>query len=249
MIAKTQEPARPVVASAVIEVVDLVRRYAIDAHVVRALDGVTFQVAPGEFVAIEGPSGCGKSTLLSILGLLDVADAGHYSLAGTPTAGLSVRDRACIRNRYVGFVFQAFNLIGHLTVLENVLVPLRYSRSISRSTHAHRALEALRRVDLVDRAHHLPHELSGGQQQRAAIARALVTDPAILLADEPTGNLDSALGRSIASLLSELNSDGVTVLMVTHDAALARLAGRRIAMCDGRIVGGDPALALSAMPV
>ena len=200
-----------------------------------ALADVQLDIARGEFVSIAGPSGCGKSTLLSIIGLLDTATAGEYQLDGEPVQGLSVADRARIRNEAIGFIFQAFNLIGDLTVYENVELPLVY-RDMRGSDRKARVQAALERVGMVHREKHFPAQLSGGQQQRVAVARAIVGDPLILLADEPTGNLDSANGQAVMDLLGELHDDGATVCMVTHDPRYADLAGRTVHLFDGRIV-------------
>jgi len=196
---------------------------------------VDLEIRQGEYVSIEGPSGCGKSTLLSILGLLDTPSAGTYLLNGTPAHDLSLRGRARIRNREIGFIFQSFNLLGDLTVLENVELPLTY-RTVSAKERARLALAALERVGMERRARHLPSQLSGGQQQRVAVARALVGEPSILLADEPTGNLDSHNGEAVMDLLRELHRAGATVCMVTHDPRYALHADRTVRLFDGRIV-------------
>lgn len=220
----------------VIVVRNLSRNFVVeDGNSVKAIKDVSLSITEGEFVAIEGPSGGGKSTLLSLLGLLDRPTEGSYHLAGVPTEQLDYRQQARLRNQAIGFVFQSFNLIGHLTAIENVLVPLEYSRTIPRSEHIPRAQAILDRVGLASRMNHRPNQLSGGQQQRVAIARALVTSPAVLLADEPTGNLDSHFSAEVISLLKSLNSEGSTILMVTHDAAVAGEAGRRIVLRDGEI--------------
>jgi putative ABC transport system ATP-binding protein len=200
-----------------------------------ALADVHLEIRDGEYVAINGPSGCGKTTLLSILGLLDTPSEGSYLLEEEPVAKLSPAQRAKIRNRRIGFVFQAFNLIGDLTVAENVELPLTY-RAMSASERTKRVNEALEKVGMVHRAKHYPVQLSGGQQQRVAVARAVAGDPAILLADEPTGNLDSANGEAVMELLRGLHRDGATVCMVTHDPRYARHADRSIHLFDGRIV-------------
>ena len=200
-----------------------------------ALAGVHLQIQQGEYVAIAGPSGCGKSTLLSIIGLLDTPSAGRYLLGGVPVHDRAVSERARIRNREVGFVFQSFNLIGDLTVFENVELPLSY-RGMPAAERRQRALEALERVAMSPREKHLPSQLSGGQQQRVAVARALVGRPSMLLADEPTGNLDSRNGQSVMDLLAELHRDGATICMVTHDPRFARHADRTVHLFDGRVV-------------
>jgi putative ABC transport system ATP-binding protein len=200
-----------------------------------ALSGVHLDVARGEFVSITGPSGCGKSTLLSILGLLDSPTDGTYWLDGKPVQNLGAGDRARIRNREIGFIFQSFNLIGDLTVAENVELPLTY-RGMAPAERRKRVSESLERVSMAHRAKHLPSQLSGGQQQRVAVARALAGHPLILLADEPTGNLDSSNGESVMNLLRELHQAGATLCMVTHDPRFARYAGREVHLFDGRVV-------------
>ncbi|AMY09029.1 Macrolide export ATP-binding/permease protein MacB [Luteitalea pratensis] len=200
-----------------------------------ALDGIHMTIDYGEYVAIEGPSGCGKSTLLSILGLLDTPTEGKYWLNDRPVESLSVVERARTRNREIGFIFQSFNLIGDLSVYENVELPLTYM-GMSRAERRKRVDQALERVGMGHRARHLPGQLSGGQQQRVAVARAVVTQPSILLADEPTGNLDSHNGELVMQLLRELHRDGATICMVTHDPRYAAHAGRAIHLYDGRIV-------------
>ena len=210
-----------------------------------ALAEVHLDVLKGEYVAISGPSGCGKTTLLSILGLLDTPSDGQYILDGRPVANLSAADRARVRNRQIGFIFQAFNLIGDLTVYENVELPLTY-RGMSAGDRKQRVQQALEKVGMSHRMKHYPAQLSGGQQQRVAVARAVAGDPAILLADEPTGNLDSSNGESVMDLLRELHKGGATICMVTHDPRYARHADRTIELFDGRVLeehagakGGD----------
>ena len=200
-----------------------------------ALNDVHFEVQPGEYVAISGPSGCGKTTLLSLLGLLDTPSEGEYTLAGEPVAKLSAAERARIRNRQIGFIFQAFNLIGDLTVYENVELPLTY-RGLSASERKRRVTEALEKVGMTHRMKHYPAQLSGGQQQRVAVARAVAGDPLILLADEPTGNLDSVNGEAVMELLRELHRGGATICMVTHDPRYSAHADREIHLFDGRVV-------------
>jgi putative ABC transport system ATP-binding protein len=200
-----------------------------------ALADVHLEIREGEYVAINGPSGCGKTTLLSILGLLDTPSDGSYLLEDKPVANLSPAERARIRNRRIGFVFQAFNLIGDLTVAENVELPLTY-RGMSSGERTKRVQQALEKVGMSHRAKHYPVQLSGGQQQRVAVARAVVGDPAILLADEPTGNLDSTNGEAVMELLRTLNRSGATVCMVTHDPRYAKHADRSIHLFDGRVV-------------
>ena len=200
-----------------------------------ALADVHFEIRKGEYVAISGPSGCGKTTLLSILGLLDSPSDGEYLLAGESVARLAPAERARVRNRQIGFIFQAFNLIGDLNVFDNVELPLTY-RDTSASERRDRVAAALERVGMSHRAKHFPAQLSGGQQQRVAVARAVVGDPAILLADEPTGNLDSKNGEAVMDLLRELHQNGSTVCMVTHDSRYAQHADREVALFDGRVV-------------
>lgn len=206
-----------------------------------ALSGIHLEILKGEYVSIAGPSGCGKSTLLSILGLLDTPTEGTYLLNGRPVQDLSLPERARIRNREIGFIFQSFNLIGDLTVFENVELPLTY-RGMPASERKSRVLEALEKVGMGHRAKHLPSQLSGGQQQRVAVARALAGHPAVLLADEPTGNLDSKNGEAVMELLAELHKAGATIVMVTHDARFARHAARTIHVFDGRVVDEQTAL-------
>src|SRR5512132_2711430 len=200
-----------------------------------ALAGIHMEIGKGEYVAIAGPSGCGKSTLLSILGLLDSPTEGQYFLNNRPVAELPASERARVRNREIGFIFQSFNLIGDLTVFENVELPLTY-RGTSASDRKALVTEALERVGMAHRAKHLPSQLSGGQQQRVAVARALCGDPLILLADEPTGNLDSGNGEQVMDLLRDLHRNGATICMVTHDERFAQHADRTVHLFDGRVV-------------
>src|SRR5271154_4286321 len=200
-----------------------------------ALAGIHLDIEKGEYLSISGPSGCGKSTLLAILGLLDSPSGGTYLLKGGPVQDLKMSERARIRNREIGFIFQAFNLIGDLTVYENVELPLTY-RGMPGSERKKRVHEALERVGMSHRVKHYPSQLSGGQQQRVAVARALAGEPSILLADEPTGNLDSANGEAVMDLLRELHRAGATICMVTHDPRYARYADRNIHLFDGRVV-------------
>jgi putative ABC transport system ATP-binding protein len=200
-----------------------------------ALSGIHLEIHKGEYVSIAGPSGCGKSTLLSIMGLLDTPTEGKYWLNGTPVEDLDLADRSRIRNREVGFIFQSFNLIGDLNVFENVELPLTY-RGMPSGERKERVQKALERVGMSHRVKHYPSQLSGGQQQRVAVARALVGEPAVLLADEPTGNLDSKNGTAVMDLLRELHRAGATIVMVTHDPRFARYAQRTITLFDGRIV-------------
>jgi putative ABC transport system ATP-binding protein len=200
-----------------------------------ALSGVELEISRGEYVAISGPSGCGKSTLLAILGLLDSPTDGSYTLNGNPVTDLDSADRCRIRNREIGFIFQSFNLIGDLTVYENVELPLTY-RGMSAAERRRKVYGALERVGMSHRAKHFPAQLSGGQQQRVAVARALAGDPLILLADEPTGNLDSKNGDAVMDLLKELHDNGATICIVTHDPRYVHHAERTIRLFDGRIV-------------
>ena len=200
-----------------------------------ALSGIDFEIRDGEYVAISGPSGCGKSTLLSILGLLDTPTAGVYRLNGESVEDLNARQRARIRNRQIGFIFQAFNLIGDLTVFENVELPLTY-RGMPSSERKKRVEEALQRVGMAHRMKHYPSQLSGGQQQRVAVARALGGDPSVLLADEPTGNLDSKNGEAVMDLLQDVHQGGATICMVTHDPRFEARAKKVVRLFDGKIV-------------
>jgi putative ABC transport system ATP-binding protein len=208
-----------------------------------ALAGIDMTIERGEYVSIAGPSGCGKSTLLSILGLLDTPSDGTYLLNGRPVSSLAASERARVRNREIGFIFQSFNLIGDLSVFENVELPLTY-RGMSSKERKERALAALERVGMGHRAKHLPSQLSGGQQQRVAVARAVAGEPLMLLADEPTGNLDSKSGESVMELLKELHDGGAAICMVTHDPRYARHAQRSIHLFDGRIVS-EPEMAMA----
>jgi putative ABC transport system ATP-binding protein len=210
-----------------------------------ALDGIDLEIQRGEYLSISGPSGCGKSTLLAILGLLDSPSGGTYLLNDQPVDSLKLSDRARIRNREIGFIFQAFNLIGDLSVYENVELPLTY-RGMGGAERKRKVQEALDRVGMSHRMKHYPAQLSGGQQQRVAVARALAGDPAILLADEPTGNLDSANGEAVMELLRDLHGCGATICMVTHDARYANHAERSIHLFDGRMVNGQAAGAAGA---
>ncbi len=200
-----------------------------------ALAGIQMEIRKGEYVAIAGPSGSGKSTLLAIMGLLDSPTDGQYTLKNEPVANIGIAERARIRNREIGFIFQSFNLIGDLTVYENVELPLTY-RGMSGSERKERVQKALERVGMSHRTKHYPSQLSGGQQQRVAVARALAGSPSILLADEPTGNLDSRNAEAVMELLRELHSEGATICMVTHDPRFARHAERTIHLFDGRVV-------------
>jgi len=218
-----------------IKLEDLKKVFYTDEVETHALEDVHLEIKKGEYLAVAGPSGCGKTTLLSILGLLDSPSEGTYLLGGEHVADLTASQRAKIRNRQIGFIFQAFNLIGDLTVAENVELPLTY-RGMPSAERAKRVQEALEKVGMSHRMKHYPSQLSGGQQQRVAVARAVVGDPLILLADEPTGNLDSKNGEQVMELLRDLHRAGATLCMVTHDPRYARHADRSIHLFDGRIV-------------
>ena len=218
---------------------DKVRRtYRVGGQTIHALDEVDLDIAEGEFVAVMGRSGSGKSTLLNMLGCMDRPDAGRYLLGEEPVSEMDDDQLSAVRNRHLGFIFQSFHLLPRLTTLENVLLPRRYHADGFRSEDTERAVHLLGRVDLGDRLHHKPNELSGGQRQRVAIARALINEPRVLLADEPTGNLDSRTSDAIMGLLKELNDEGQTIVMVTHEQEIADFAGRQIDMMDGKIISG-----------
>jgi len=217
-----------------IEVTDLAKDYVLGDTVVHALDGVTMSIGAGEFVAVMGPSGSGKSTFMNVVGCLDRPTRGAYRLAGEDVAAMDADQLAAIRNRRIGFVFQQFNLLARTSALENVELPLMYARLPAGERHR-RAAARLAQVGLGDRSGHLPSQLSGGQQQRVAIARALVNDPALILADEPTGALDSRTSLEIMALLQQLNGAGITVVVVTHEQDIAACAGRLISFRDGRV--------------
>ena len=213
----------------------LTKKFVTDEVETHALSDVSFEIRRGDYISIAGPSGCGKSTLLSIIGLLDTPTHGSYALNGRPVADLSVTERARIRNREIGFIFQSFNLIGDLSVFENVELPLTY-RGINPAERKDRVARALDDVGMSHRAKHLPSQLSGGQQQRVAVARAIAGEPSLLLADEPTGNLDSQSGESVMDLLRRIHDKGSTICIVTHDPRYARHAQRSINLFDGRVV-------------
>lgn len=227
-------------ANPLIHLESLQKVFTTDEVETHALSEIHLDIQEGEFVSIAGPSGCGKSTLLSILGLLDTPTSGTYILNGKPASGLKLTERARIRNKEIGFIFQSFNLIGDLTVFENVELPLVY-RGMNAGARRTRVMEALEEVGMSHRAKHLPSQLSGGQQQRVAVARAVGGRPGILLADEPTGNLDSTNGESVMELLKDLHRRGSTICMVTHDSRFAGVADRTVHLFDGRIVSEEEA--------
>ena len=214
---------------------DLSKIYRTSDVETTALSHVNLEVEPGEFIAVMGPSGCGKSTLLNVLGMLDTPDSGSYEFAGENVAGYSENRLADIRKQNIGFIFQSFNLVDELTVAENVMLPLLYQK-VPANERAERVQKVLERVAIAHRADHRPQQLSGGQQQRVAVARAVVTSPKLILADEPTGNLDSTNGEEVLDLLNQLNDDGTTIIMVTHDQGHADHASRVVNMLDGRIL-------------
>jgi putative ABC transport system ATP-binding protein len=222
-------------SSPLIHISKLRKVFLTDEMETHALADIDLDIQKGEYVCISGPSGCGKSTLLAILGLLDTPTSGEYMLNGRSVANLRMNERARIRNREIGFIFQSFNLIGDLTVIENIELPLSY-RGLAPDERTQRADAALERVGLMHRRNHYPSQLSGGQQQRAAVARALAGDPAILLADEPTGNLDSQNGEAVMDLLKDLHANGSTICMVTHDPRYAAHAQRNVQLFDGKLV-------------
>ncbi|MBT7123377.1 MAG: ABC transporter ATP-binding protein [Clostridia bacterium] len=214
------------------------KHYRMSQFTVKALDGVDVTIESGEFVALVGPSGSGKSTLMNVLGCLDMPTSGEYYIRGNDVSSFSDAKLAQIRNREVGFVFQSFNLMSNMTALQNVALPGKYQKMSSRQS-IKRARIAIEMVGLQDRASHLPKELSGGQQQRVAFARALLCNPSLLLADEPTGNLDSKTGKEILELISSLNKQGMTVVLVTHDESIADVASRKISLLDGKIISDE----------
>lgn len=216
---------------------NLTKNYQIGYGEVHALQGVSVAVEPGEFISVTGPSGSGKSTFMNLIGCLDTPDSGEIWLDGEPVSSYSKNDLAEIRNQHIGFVFQQFNLLGRTSALDNVALPLLYA-GVDKPARMSRAREALEQVNLADRTDHNPFELSGGQQQRVAIARAIVNEPRLLLADEPTGALDSHTGHEIMELFNDLNKSGITVIVVTHEAEVASYAQRSLRFLDGRIVNG-----------
>jgi putative ABC transport system ATP-binding protein len=223
---------------ALIHTRDLAKHYQVGDNVIRALDGVSVDIARGESLAVMGPSGSGKSTFMNVVGCLDRPSSGEYVLAGQDVAALDSDALAAARNRHIGFVFQSFNLLARTSALENVELPLVYAGAGAAERRS-RGLEMLARVGLAERAYHLPQQLSGGQQQRVAIARALVTRPALILADEPTGALDSRTSLEIMALFQELNAQGMTVVVVTHEPEVARFARRVLRFLDGRVVADE----------
>jgi putative ABC transport system ATP-binding protein len=226
----------------IVSVRNLKKTYALGQTSVQALRGVSLDVYPGEFVAIMGPSGSGKSTLMNLIGCLDRPTEGHYRLAGKLVSGLSTDQLAEIRNKVIGFVFQGFNLLSRATALTNVALPLLFA-GFSRSEREGHARKLLDLVGLGSRLHHKPAQLSGGQQQRVAIARALINGPSLLIADEPTGNLDSRTSLEIMAILQSLNQQGLTIILVTHEPDIASYANRQVTFCDGRIIHDEPILA------
>jgi len=219
-----------------IQMLDIKKVFVTEEMETHALRGVNLDIYDGDYVSISGPSGCGKSSLLSLLGLLDSPTSGQYLIEGEDVSSLSINERALIRNKKIGFIFQAFNLIDELSVFDNVALPLRYREpALSASDIKSKVIDCLEKVEMSHRTSHKPNQLSGGQQQRIAIARALVGDPAILLVDEPTGNLDSKNGDAVMSMLGDLNKAGTTLCMVTHDPRYADMATRRLHLLDGRM--------------
>ncbi|MCC7008289.1 MAG: ABC transporter ATP-binding protein [Acidobacteria bacterium] len=223
-------------ADCVIQMQEISKVFYTDEVETHALADVSLTIARGEYLSISGPSGCGKSTLLSIIGLLDTPTSGRYLLNGRAVDGLSMGERAQVRNREIGFIFQSFNLIGDLTIYENIELPLTY-RGMGAAERKERVLAALEKVGMAHRAKHVPSQLSGGQQQRVAVARAIAGSPSILLADEPTGNLDSKNGEAVMTLLRDLHHEGATICIVTHDPRYAHHAEREVSLFDGRVVG------------
>jgi putative ABC transport system ATP-binding protein len=232
-------------AQAMIRLEGVTKVFYTDDLETHALDGIHLDVGKGEFLSISGPSGCGKSTLLALLGLLDTPTEGKYTLDGQDVTALSPVTRAKVRNERIGFIFQAFNLIGDLTVLQNVELPLTYRTGMAAGERRKAAMHALERVGMSHRVNHHPSQLSGGQQQRVAVARALAGKPSILLADEPTGNLDSRNGEAVMNLLRELHREGSTICMVTHDPRYADYADRMVQLFDGRVVDESTLIDLS----
>jgi putative ABC transport system ATP-binding protein len=231
--------------SALLQLKNLSKSFLTDEIETRALSGINLNIFKGEYVSFSGPSGCGKSTLLAQLGLLDAPSEGQYWLNGIDVSNLSSNERATIRNKEIGFVFQSFNLISDLTVIENVMLPLTYQAGLDKKQILKKADWVLERVAMAHRKEHYPSQLSGGQQQRVAVARALVNDPSIILADEPTGNLDSKNADAVMQLLAELHKDGSTICMVTHDPRSALQAQRQICMFDGKVISDESSAVFS----
>jgi putative ABC transport system ATP-binding protein len=225
--------------AALIKIESMTKVFYTDEIETHALSGVHLSIHRGDYIAMSGPSGCGKSTLLSIIGLLDTPTGGTYHLNGKPVENLSFAERSRIRNQEIGFIFQSFNLIGDLTVYENVELPLTYRSGMPAAERKQRVQQSLERVAMAHRMRHYPSQLSGGQQQRVAVARALAGSPSILLADEPTGNLDSKNGEAVMELLKQLHSEGSTICMVTHDSRFAAHAEREVHLFDGKVVSED----------
>jgi putative ABC transport system ATP-binding protein len=232
-----------------VELIDIKKVFFADEVETHALNNINLKIMQGEYISISGPSGCGKSTLLSLLGLLDNSSSGHYQLAGHDASNLDRDERAKIRNKEIGFIFQAFNLISDLTVAENVELPLTYREDINKQQRETMVREALEHVDMAHRANHFPSQLSGGQQQRVAVARAISGNPSIILADEPTGNLDSKNAQMVMNLLEKLHSEGATICMVTHDPKSAARSERMIEVFDGKIVSDQLSSQPSAIAV
>jgi putative ABC transport system ATP-binding protein len=234
--------------TSLIKLSDVSKIFSTDEVETHALCNINFEITKGEFISISGPSGCGKSTLLSILGLLDEASSGCFILAGHEVSNLDSKQRAYIRGKEIGFVFQSFNLISDLTVAENVALPLTYRKDVGKDEYEERVKSVLEKVDLIHRSKHYPSQLSGGQQQRVAVARALVGNPSIILADEPTGNLDSSNAEQVMHLLEKLHAEGTTICMVTHDSNAAKRAVRIIEVLDGKIVADSSIQNSSPLP-
>ena len=230
-----------------IELQQLCRTFTLGDQAVHALDNINLNISPGEYLSVMGPSGSGKSTLLNVLGLLDVPDSGHYLLQGTDTTQLSETERARYRREHIGFVFQSYHLVARLSARENIELPLLLA-GIAPALRQPKVDAILNQLGLMPRAGHLPNQLSGGQRQRVAIGRAIIMQPRLLLADEPTGNLDSQSGQDEVAILEQLNQQGITLMVVTHDQALGQRAGRRIRMVDGRIVSDDSAQLAAGNP-
>ncbi|NQZ20702.1 MAG: ABC transporter ATP-binding protein [Colwellia sp.] len=235
--------------TALVELKDLNKMFFTDEVETNALSNINLAIYEGEYLSITGPSGCGKSTLLSLLGLLDTPTSGLYKLAGHNASNINQDERARIRNKEIGFIFQSFNLISDLTVAENIELPLTYRTDLTKNQRQDMVLSSLEKVDLAHRANHYPSQLSGGQQQRVAVARAIGGKPAIILADEPTGNLDSKNAESVMALLDELHQDGATICMVTHDPVFAARTQRIIEVFDGRVVSDERITEMPAIAV